>query len=98
MRTRELGCAAVLGVGGLATAQKVKTKKEAEAVQAIHAEPDDRKIAEVDALVTKFADTEFKSWALQAARIAEHKGDGRKWSCMPRAPLKRTPRTTRPCC
>jgi tetratricopeptide (TPR) repeat protein len=81
MRTRALGCAAVLiAVAGLATAQKVKTKKEAEAVQAVQnaKTPDDR-IAAVDALVTKFADTEFKSWALQMAADAEmRKGDSVK--------------------
>jgi tetratricopeptide (TPR) repeat protein len=78
MRKRVFSCAAVFMIlAGFATAQKVKSKKEAEAVQAVQnaKTPDDR-IAAVDALITKFADTQFKSWALEmAADASQRKGD-----------------------
>jgi tetratricopeptide (TPR) repeat protein len=80
MRKRIGTCAAVLTiVAGFAAAQqmKPKSKKEIEAIQAVqNAKAPDERIAAVDALVTKFADTEFKSWALQLAADAElRKGD-----------------------
>lgn len=62
---------------GLATAQKAKSNKEIEAVNAIALAqtPDDR-IAAVENLLSKYKDTEFKAIALsQAAQAAQAKGD-----------------------
>jgi uncharacterized protein HemY len=61
----------------MATAQKVKSQKEAEAVQAVFKAPSpDAKIAAVDNLIAKFKDTEFKSAALEmAAEAAQQKND-----------------------
>jgi len=81
MRTRFLaGVAALLTVAALAMAQKPKSPKEVEALQAIiNAKTPDDRVAAVDDLVTKFADTEFKSWALNLAADAEQrKGDSPK--------------------
>ncbi len=81
MRKRILACmAAVLTLAALAFAQKPKSQKEVEAILAVqNAKTADERIAAVDNLVTKFADTEFKSWALsQAASAAESKGDAAK--------------------
>lgn len=78
MRTRFLACVAGLfAVAALAMAQKPKSPKEVEALQAIiNAKTADERIAAVDNLITKFADTEFKSWALNlAADAAERKGN-----------------------
>jgi tetratricopeptide (TPR) repeat protein len=78
MRKRVFSCAVVFMIAaGFAAAQKVKSKKEAEAVQAVqNAKTPDERVAAVDALITKFADTQFKSWALQMAADAEQrKGD-----------------------
>lgn len=61
-----------------APAQKGKiSKKEAEAINAIiNAKTADEKIAAVENLITNFADTESKSWALEtAAEAAETKND-----------------------
>jgi tetratricopeptide (TPR) repeat protein len=78
MRTRIF--TAFLAVAALATAQKPKSKPEAEALMAIQAEQDPAaKIAKVDAFVAKYADTEFKTWAYsQAAEAAERANDGSK--------------------
>jgi tetratricopeptide (TPR) repeat protein len=78
MRTRIV--AAFLAVGALAMAQKVKSKSEGEALQAIQTEQDPTAImTKVDAFVAKFADTEFKAWAYsRAAEAAERKGEGPK--------------------
>lgn len=78
MKTRIL--AAFLAVGALAMAQKVKSKAEGEALQAIQTDQDPASImTKVDAFVAKFADTEFKGWAYsRAAEAAERKGDGPK--------------------
>jgi uncharacterized protein HemY len=67
----------VLAVAGLATAQRVKSPKEAEAVQAVFkAQTPDAKIAAVDDLIAKFKDTEFKAIALEmAAEAAQQKND-----------------------
>lgn len=72
----------ILGLILLATAsmllgQKVKSKAEGEAVTAIfQAQTADQKIAAVEALVTKYKDTEFRSIALEiAAESAQSKGD-----------------------
>lgn len=61
-------------------AQKVKSKAEGEALQAIQTDQDPASImTKVDAFVAKFADTEFKGWAYsRAAEAAERKGDGPK--------------------
>lgn len=70
----------VLGMALLASfavAQKPKSKAELEAVNAFIAatSPDD-KIAKVEALLSKYKDTEFKSVALaQAADASQAKGD-----------------------
>ena len=60
-----------------AFAQKPKTKKEIEALQAIQAATDDdARIAAIENLLTKFADTEYKIVVLEAAMdSARHKGD-----------------------
>jgi len=70
-------------VGGLLAAatvmvgQKPKSQKEVEAVVAVQkATTPDEKIAAVDNLLSKFKDTEFKSYALfQAAQASQVKGD-----------------------
>jgi tetratricopeptide (TPR) repeat protein len=66
--------AAALAVAGLALAQegpKPKSQKELDALLAIqNAATAEAKIAAVDELLTKFADTEFKSWALMNAAAA----------------------------
>jgi len=66
-----------LAIAGLATAQKVKSAKEAEAVQAvISAQTPDAKIAAVENLISKFKDTEFKAAVLEmAANAAQQKND-----------------------
>jgi tetratricopeptide (TPR) repeat protein len=78
MKTRIL--AAALVVSALAMAQKVKSKGEGEALQAIQTEQDPAAVmAKADAFVAKFADTEFKGWVYsRAAEAAERKGDGPK--------------------
>jgi tetratricopeptide (TPR) repeat protein len=65
---------------GLAFAQKPpqpKSQKELTALQAMFNEQDpDKRIAAVESLLTNFADTEFKTIALQlAASSAQQKGD-----------------------
>lgn len=73
------------GIGLLATAilwaqPKVKSQKEAEAVNAIfQAQDPDARIAAVENLLTKFADTEFKATALYIATMsAQQKNDFEK--------------------
>jgi tetratricopeptide (TPR) repeat protein len=64
--------------GNYAFAQpKVKTKKEGDALQVIQtAADDDARIAAIESLLTKFADTEFKGVVLEVAMdSARHKGD-----------------------
>ncbi len=78
MRTRGLRLtAALLLVAGIAMAQKVKSKKEYEAYNAIVNEPNlDKRIQMVDEFITKYADTELKSKAFDlAADAAQRKGD-----------------------
>ncbi len=67
----------LLAVAGLATAQKPKSQKELEAVQAvISAQTPDAKIAAVDNLLSKFKDTEFKVLVLvMAGEAARQKND-----------------------
>src|SRR5438445_12723791 len=67
----------LLAAGSLAMAQKVKSPKEAEAVQAVlSAKTPDQKIAAVDNLIAKFKDTEFKAITLEMAGEAyQQKGD-----------------------
>jgi tetratricopeptide (TPR) repeat protein len=67
----------LLAIAGLASAQKVKSQKEAEAVQAvISAQTPDAKIAAVENLIAKFKDTEFKAPMLEiAANAAQQKND-----------------------
>jgi tetratricopeptide (TPR) repeat protein len=67
----------VLAVAGLATAQKVKSQKEAEAVNAVvAAQTPDARIAAVENLLSKFKDTEFKAAVLEmAANAAQQKND-----------------------
>ena len=70
----------LLVVPALLMAQKPKSKKEQDAIMAVQSaqSPDDR-IAAVEALIQKFADTEFKSWALnRAADAARQKRDSEK--------------------
>lgn len=78
MRTQGLRLVvALLLVGGIATAQKVKSKKEYDAYNAIVNEPNpDKRIQMVDEFITKYADTELKSKAFDlAADAAQRKGD-----------------------
>lgn len=73
-------CAALLFAQTPAKQPQVKSQKEGEAVMAIFnaADPDAR-IAAVEALLTKYADTEFKAIALQvAAASAQQKNDFEK--------------------
>ena len=79
MRTKFLW-AAVLALPALMMAQKPKSQKEVDAINAvIQAKAPDDRMAAVDALVTSFADTEFKTWALNAAAgAAQQKRDRAK--------------------
>ncbi len=69
---------ALVGSAGLMIAQLTpKSKAEYDAVLAVQnaATPDER-IKAADSLLTKYADTQFKSWALEAAAgAAQQKGD-----------------------
>lgn len=95
MRTRTKMLAAFLAAAALVMAQKPKSKGEVEALQGIQkelqtaADPNtpgaeraqhyDAAIKKVDDFIKKFADTEFKEWALtRAAEAAEAKNDGAK--------------------
>jgi hypothetical protein len=79
MRTTKI-LAAFAVAAALMLGQKVKSKGEGEALQAIQAEQDPTaKMAKVDAFIQKYADTEFKEWALtRAAEAAEAKHDSAK--------------------
>ena len=71
----------VLLIAGMAFAQpKPKSQKEVEALMAIQNATDpDARIAAVENLLTKFADTDFKSFALMmAAASAQQKNDFEK--------------------
>jgi hypothetical protein len=60
--------AVLLMAGTLAMGQKVKSKAEAEAVQAmLSATTPDQRIAAVDNLLSKYKDTQFKATALELA-------------------------------
>ncbi len=81
MRTRFFrSLAGLVAAATLVVAQKPKSQKEVEALMAIqNAQTPEAQVAAVDELITKFADTEFKSWALQRAAEAEQrKGDSIK--------------------
>jgi len=67
----------LLAVASLVSAQKVKSQKEAQAVQAVFsASSPDAKIAAVNDLLSKFKDTEFKTFVLEmAAEAYQQKGD-----------------------
>ncbi|MFN7922023.1 MAG: hypothetical protein U0Q16_18110 [Bryobacteraceae bacterium] len=71
---------AATAVWAQAKQPKLKSKKEQEAVMAIfNAQTPDARIGAVEDLLTKFADTEFKSVALQlAAQSAQEKNDFEK--------------------
>ena len=77
--TKRIAAALTAGLflAALAPAQQVKSKKESEALLAINAAttPDDR-IAAIENLLTRFADTQFKVIVLEmAAETARMKGD-----------------------
>jgi tetratricopeptide (TPR) repeat protein len=80
MTTRTNIIAAFVAAAALVLAQKPKSKGELEALQAIQAEQDPTaRMAKVDAFIQKYADTEFKEWALtRAAEAAEAKNDSAK--------------------
>jgi tetratricopeptide (TPR) repeat protein len=83
MMIRSIGTAAVsvLLMAGMAFAQpKPKSQKEVDAIMAIqNAQEPAARIAAVEDLLTKFADTEFKSFALMiAAASAEQMNDFEK--------------------
>jgi tetratricopeptide (TPR) repeat protein len=71
---------ALLAVPGLLLAQKPKSQKEVDAVNAVaNAKTPDERIAAVENLIQKFSDTEFKSMALySAAQAAAQKRDNAK--------------------
>jgi tetratricopeptide (TPR) repeat protein len=77
MKTKSL-IAALLMAGTLAMGQKVKSKAEGEAVNAVlTATTPDQRIAAAEALLTKYKDTQYKSIALQMEGEAYgQKGDG----------------------
>ena len=65
------GLAAFAASAALMMAQKPKSNDEIKAIQAVmNAQQPDERIQAVEALVTKFADTEFKDWAYSAAAEA----------------------------
>lgn len=70
----------LLVVPALVFAQKPKSKKEQDAIMAVQsAQTPDERIAAVENLIMKFADTEFKTWALnRAADAARQKRDDDK--------------------
>src|SRR5437868_13818471 len=76
MKTKYI-IAGLLVAGTVAMAQKAKSPKETEAVQAVlAAKTPDAKIAAVDNLLAKFKDTEFKAITLEMAGEAyQQKGD-----------------------
>jgi len=81
MKNLIMTLAAIALSASVALAQpKVKSKKEAEAVQAVfNAATPDARIAAVESLLQNFADTEFKAIALQvAAASAQEKNDFEK--------------------
>lgn len=69
-----------LAAATLTMAQKPKSQKEVDALMAIqNATTSDARMSAVDALIEKFADTEFKVWALNIGADAAHvKGDSAK--------------------
>ena len=69
--------AGLLAMAGLVPAQKVKSQKEAEAVQAVFkATTPDARIAAVNDLLAKYKDTEFRPYVLEmAAEAYQQKGD-----------------------
>jgi tetratricopeptide (TPR) repeat protein len=74
------GLAAFAASAAFMLGQKPKSNDEIKALQAIQSaqQPDDRIIA-VEALISKFADTEFKDWAFSAAaEAAQQKRDNPK--------------------
>jgi tetratricopeptide (TPR) repeat protein len=77
MRKSLIVVSGLLAAATILMAQKPKSPKETEAVMAVmKATSPDEKIAAVENLMTKFKDTEFKSYALfQAAQASQAKGD-----------------------
>jgi tetratricopeptide (TPR) repeat protein len=77
MRKPLIVVSGLLAAATFLMAQKPKSPKETEAVMAVmKATSPDEKIAAVENLMTKFKDTEFKSYALfQAAQASQVKGD-----------------------
>lgn len=77
-----LGAAVLFGQAAAPAAKqpRPKSQKEVDALMAIqNAQDADARIAAVENLITKFADTEFKSWALfLATASAEQKNDYEK--------------------
>ncbi len=80
MRKMLLQTTLVLASASLILAQKPKSNKEIEALQAIQTAQDpDARIAAIENLLTKFADTEFKPMVLtMAAQTEQQKGDYEK--------------------
>ena len=73
---------------------KPKSQKEVDALMAIQSAQDpDAQIAAVENLLTKFADTEYKSMALQmATQAAQQKGDMEKMTVYGERALKEDPK------
>lgn len=86
--------AGMIAVGALALGQQAKSQKELEAVKAvIGAQTPDARIAAVNDLITNFADTEFKAWALTlAADASEKKGDAVKAMVYAQSALEADPK------
>ncbi|MBL8209589.1 MAG: hypothetical protein JNK87_02700 [Bryobacterales bacterium] len=80
MMKKVLTIAAAVLLATSAWAQKPKSQKEVDALMAIqNAQDPDGRIAAVENLLTKFADTEFKTFALMMATdAAQQKGDFEK--------------------
>jgi tetratricopeptide (TPR) repeat protein len=82
------------GINCLTAQPKPKSQKEVEAILAVqNAKAPDARIEAVDNLITKFADTEFKDWALyQAAEAAQIKGDFEKMKIYAERDLEANPK------
>src|SRR6185295_6733331 len=86
--------AALVALSAVGMAQKPKSQKEVDAINAVvSATTVEARIAAVDSLLQKFADTEFKVWALNiAANAAVQKRDAAKAAFYSEEGLKADPK------
>src|SRR5262249_1439755 len=77
MRKLLVGVVALVAMTAALEAQKVKSQKEAEALNAVfQAQDPDGRIKAAEALLSKFADTDFKATVLYVMTVsAQQKGD-----------------------